>query len=73
MLPTSVKKLDLLAKLIDKKPLQEAMLQLMFSKRRHANEVLWALQSGAKIGRDIQHMDPSRMIVGMSTDVSFSF
>ena len=56
--------MNLLAKLIDGKDVEEAMVQLMFCKKRHANQVLWAIHTGTRIARDIQKMNPKKMYVG---------
>lgn len=63
-LSTSTKKLNLLARMIQRKTLQEAMLQMMFSKKRHAREVLWALQAGANIARDEQGANVDLLKIG---------
>lgn len=61
---TGQKKLNMLAHLIKGMKIQDAFLNLMFLDNDKAKEVLWALQEGCKIARDIQKFDPNNFYVG---------
>jgi large subunit ribosomal protein L22 len=63
MMKTGVKKLNQLAFLIKGLDVDQAILQLMFCKRDDAVEVIWALQEGARIAKEIQMMEPSNLFV----------
>lgn len=64
MMNTSIKKLNLLATMIKGKSFMDAFTSLMFLKKDHTAHVLWALQQGAKIARDMQNADPNNLVVG---------
>lgn len=61
-LPTSLKKMDALASLINHKPLSHAMLQMKFSNKRHAPHLMKLLQN-AKNGAVRKGMDEESLVV----------
>ena len=61
---TSSKKLNLLAHLIKGMDVEDAMLHMMFTPKGHTEEILWALQEGCKIAKEVQKIDPRSLYVG---------
>lgn len=61
-LPTSLKKMDALASLINHKPLSHAMLQMKFSNKRHAPHLAKLLQN-AKNGAVRKGMDEESLVI----------
>lgn len=42
------------------------MLHMMFLPKGHTEEILWALQEGCKIAKEVQNIDPKSLYVGKS-------
>ena len=63
MMKVSTKRLNMIGHLIKGLDVEDAMLQLMFLKRDHCEEVLWAIQEGCKIAKEIQKVDPRSLYV----------
>lgn len=61
-LPTSLKKMDALASLINHKPLSHAMLQMKFSNKRHAPHLV-KLLANAREGAIRKGMDEESLVI----------